>query len=246
LGTPLALTDQKGEIVWQAQHDAWGNITREYNPYNIRQDIRLPGQHQDRQTGLYYNRHRYYDPRLGAYINQDPVGLKGGEPNLFVYVKNPIQWMDPFGLQEAVGAQNQPSHTIVITDGGGRNGATYGGTMTVTTNTGDTVTVPVSSWPNPRNANPGIAEGEYGSVYRTTGHRGRTDGVSLEDGAEIPTLGPNPNNGNNQTATGINIHCGNTGTNRGSAGCITIDPEYCEEVWRILENNSRGTVIINR
>jgi len=65
IGTPLALSDEQGQIVWAAQYDPWGNLQEEYNadPKNVRQDIRLPGQHHDRTTGLYYNRHRYYDPK---------------------------------------------------------------------------------------------------------------------------------------------------------------------------------------
>ena len=78
LGTPLALMDQAGHVVWAARLDPWGQVQEEYNPQGIHQEIRLPGQHHDRETGLYYNRHRYYDPEIGAYINQDPIGLRGG------------------------------------------------------------------------------------------------------------------------------------------------------------------------
>jgi RHS repeat-associated protein len=97
LGTPIALTDRKGQIVWAARYDPWGNIEEEFNPYNIEQNIRLPGQHHDRETGLYYNRHRYYDPKIGAYINQDPIGLMGGV-NLYRYPVNPLRGIDPWGL----------------------------------------------------------------------------------------------------------------------------------------------------
>jgi RHS repeat-associated protein len=78
LGTPLALTDRQGQVVWAAKLDPWGNVQEEYNPNDIEQNIRLPGQHHDRETGLYYNRHRYYDPKIRNYINQDPIGLRGG------------------------------------------------------------------------------------------------------------------------------------------------------------------------
>ena len=39
--------------------------------------FRYQGQYEDSETGLYYNRLRYYDPSTGAYISQDPIGLAG-------------------------------------------------------------------------------------------------------------------------------------------------------------------------
>lgn len=61
---------------------------------------RLPRQQYDAETGLYYNRHRYYSPGLGRYITQDPIGLKGGW-NLYAYPLNPIKDTDPLGLSAA-------------------------------------------------------------------------------------------------------------------------------------------------
>ena len=100
VGLPLALSDESGAVRWAARHDPWGNIEEEFNadPERIEQMLRLPGQWHDKATGLYYNRHRFYDPRLGAYISQDPIGLKGGM-NLSAYVHDPLQWSDPWGLQ---------------------------------------------------------------------------------------------------------------------------------------------------
>ena len=97
LGTPIALTDEKQNIVWAARLDPWGNVQEEFNPDNIEQSIRLPGQHQDKDTGLYYNRHRYYDPSIGSYVNQDPIGLMGGS-NKFAYPTSPTSGTDPLGL----------------------------------------------------------------------------------------------------------------------------------------------------
>ncbi|HDT0319264.1 TPA: RHS repeat protein, partial [Citrobacter amalonaticus] len=96
-GLPLALIDVNGAIAWRAEFDEWGNILREDNPYNLEQLIRLPGQQWDKETGLYYNRHRYYDPAQGRYITQDPIGLAGGW-NLYQYPLDPIQIIDPLGL----------------------------------------------------------------------------------------------------------------------------------------------------
>jgi len=74
-----------------------GNILREDNPHNLQQLIRLPGQQWDKETGLYYNRHRYLDPLQGRYITQDPIGLKGGL-NPYTYPLNPTTDADPLGL----------------------------------------------------------------------------------------------------------------------------------------------------
>ena len=110
LGTPLALTDESNQIVWAARLDPWGNVEQEYNPESIDQSIRLPGQHQDKDTGLYYNRHRYYDPNIGSYINQDPIGLAGGS-NHQIYPNNPLRWADPLGLIKIHGNWCGPDHT---------------------------------------------------------------------------------------------------------------------------------------
>ena len=100
VGLPLALSDEAGAVCWAARHDPWGNIEEAFNadPERIEQTLRLPGQQHDKATGLYYNRHRFYDPRLGAYISQDPIGLAGGmQP--YRYPHNPFGAIDPWGLQ---------------------------------------------------------------------------------------------------------------------------------------------------
>ena len=45
-----------------------------------------------------YNQFRYYDPNIGNYLNQDPIGLVGGNPTLYGYVFDPNTQIDPFGL----------------------------------------------------------------------------------------------------------------------------------------------------
>ncbi|MWP50260.1 RHS repeat-associated core domain-containing protein [Gilliamella sp. Lep-s21] len=59
--------------------------------------FRQPGQYEDVETGLYYNRFRYYDSNTGTYISQDPIGLAGGMA-LYNYVHDANTWIDPFGL----------------------------------------------------------------------------------------------------------------------------------------------------
>ena len=107
LGTPIALTDEKQNIVWAARLDPWGNVQEEFNPDNIEQSIRLPGQNHDKDTGLYYNRHRYYDPSIGSYINQDPIGWLGGI-NHYNYPLDASRQIDPLGLDPTRVPQRGP------------------------------------------------------------------------------------------------------------------------------------------
>ena len=95
LGTPTMLLTEAGRVAWKAQLDLYG-VPRE----EIRETCcpwRYPGQYEDPETGLYYNRFRYYDPEAGRYISQDPIGLLGGLAQ-YAYVHDPIGWLDPWGL----------------------------------------------------------------------------------------------------------------------------------------------------
>ncbi|WP_137584040.1 RHS repeat domain-containing protein, partial [Escherichia coli] len=104
-GLPLALVSTEGAIEWCAEYDEWGNLLNEENPHQLQQLIRLPGQQYDEESGLYYNRHRYYDPLQGRYITQDPIGLKGGW-NFYQYPLNPVQYIDSMGLASKYGHLN--------------------------------------------------------------------------------------------------------------------------------------------
>ena len=78
IGRPVQAYDDNGNIVWQADYDIYGNLR---NLHGSRQFIpfRQLGQYEDRETGLYYNRFRYYEPNTGLFISQDPIGLASGE-----------------------------------------------------------------------------------------------------------------------------------------------------------------------
>ncbi len=96
LGTPQELTDENGTCVWAARYRAFGRI-QEMLVDEIHQPLRFLGQYHDDETGLHYNRHRYYDPDQGRFIHQDPIGLLGGL-NAYNYAPNPVNWCDPLGL----------------------------------------------------------------------------------------------------------------------------------------------------
>ncbi len=58
------------------------------------------GQQYDEESGLYYNRHRYYDPLQGRYMTQDPIGLRG--MGFYQYPLNPVQYIDSMGLASKI------------------------------------------------------------------------------------------------------------------------------------------------
>jgi len=101
LGTPQELTDHEGSIAWSAQYKAWGEAREAISEAGRRagfgNPIRFQGQYFDEETGLHYNRYRYYDPVSGRFVTRDPIRLIGGL-NLHQYAPNPVEWMDPVGL----------------------------------------------------------------------------------------------------------------------------------------------------
>jgi RHS repeat-associated protein len=96
LGTPLAATDSSGSVVWSTTYQPFGQISSA--PTVITQDLRLPGQEADVETGLNHNGFRNYAPGLGRYLETDPIGLRGGT-NRYAYADgNPIAKTDRLGL----------------------------------------------------------------------------------------------------------------------------------------------------
>jgi RHS repeat-associated protein len=101
VGAPRTILNQNGQIVWQWDRDAFGTGNPNQKPgsaASFAYNLRLPGQYHDKETGLYFNNARYYDPALGRYIESDPIGLAAG-PNPYIYVgANPVNAVDPWGL----------------------------------------------------------------------------------------------------------------------------------------------------
>ncbi len=102
LGTPQALTDVNGTVVWTASYTPFGIATVNEDPdgdgFTVTNNFRFPGQYYDAETGLNYNYQRTYDPTTGRYTQSDPIGLDGGL-NTFGYVNgNPVTHVDSNGL----------------------------------------------------------------------------------------------------------------------------------------------------
>ena len=108
LGTPAEAYDDSGTLVWKRELDINGNVMPAGKDRYGRtmEDIgeknfipfRFQGQYEDEETGLYYNRFRYYNPETGQYTQQDPIGLAGGNPTLYGYVYDTLGEIDLFGL----------------------------------------------------------------------------------------------------------------------------------------------------
>ncbi|MCS5503788.1 hypothetical protein NY607_22010 [Lysinibacillus sp. A4] len=97
LGTSVEAYDDEGNRVWSAQLDIYGRV-KEFTGEKDFIPFRYQGQYEDVETGLYYNRFRYYDPEQGNYTQIDPIGLAGGNPTLYGYVRDTNNNIDKFGL----------------------------------------------------------------------------------------------------------------------------------------------------
>ncbi len=96
LGSTTALADAAGSVVATYAYDAFGRMTSSGGPANA---YTFTGQQRDARTGLYYSRARYYDPRSGRFISQDPI--QAIDP--YVYAANdPLDFVDPTGAQAFV------------------------------------------------------------------------------------------------------------------------------------------------
>ncbi|WP_436487186.1 DUF6531 domain-containing protein [Chitinophaga sp. ARDCPP14] len=102
LGTPVHAFDTSGNKVWERELDCYGKVRRLHGDKTFCNYL-YQGQYEDAETGLSYNRFRYYDSGSGMYISQDPIGLLGGM-KFYSYVHDPNSWVDVYGLAGGAGA----------------------------------------------------------------------------------------------------------------------------------------------
>ena len=96
LGTPRLATNAAQQVVWRWEGEAFGDSQA---TGSVTINLRFPGQYYDAESGLHYNWHRYYDPKIGRYITSDPAGVFVSL-NTYAYVgNNPLVWSDPLGLK---------------------------------------------------------------------------------------------------------------------------------------------------
>jgi RHS repeat-associated protein len=120
LGTPVEMFDKDGNQTWSVDYDIYGKIRNQY--YGAANDcpFRYQGQYEDSETGLFYNRFRYYAPDEGIYLSQDPIGLNSDCWLFYAYVKDPNRLVDVFGLYNGEGVRELGSydshHTHVLSN----------------------------------------------------------------------------------------------------------------------------------
>jgi len=138
-GMPVRLMDGQGEFVWEAYYSTFGQV-EDLTVRRLEQPLRLQGQYCDEESGLHYNRYRYYDAEAGCFVSQDPIGLLGGL-NPYRFAANVFGWIDPRGL-----FGEKPPNSPTLEKWLNRGGTVYveiaTGTWVYTNATGVTVRYP--------------------------------------------------------------------------------------------------------
>ena len=128
VGQPRLAVDREGGVVWEGRFGAQGRDVETAGRTHV--DLRFPGQTADAESGLRYNRFRYYDPNTRAYTRADPAGVNGGfRPHN--YVPDPTAWTDPLGLTwrpKGPGTLGNPNFPDVVASTGPNRAPDFAGT----------------------------------------------------------------------------------------------------------------------
>lgn len=121
---PDLLVSDAGEVLGDLSATVWG-MARSGAPAQAETPLRYPGQYLDAETGLSYNRYRFYDAEIGRYISADPIGLAGGlDP--FAYAHDqPFRFHDPLGLAPPVTTTVSGTAGTEVRNSGGNPGALH-------------------------------------------------------------------------------------------------------------------------
>ncbi len=121
-GSVRDVVDNGGTVVNHITYDSFGKVVAQTDQSQSSRYL-FAGREYDQESGDYYNRSRYYDPNIGRFLSQDPIGFLGRDLNLYRYVgNNPVQFRDPNGLapninllssSQAPAASALPSSSVV-------------------------------------------------------------------------------------------------------------------------------------
>ena len=190
VGSVTSLSNAAGALANTYTYDSFGKLTAStgtlVNPFQF------TGREFDQETGLRYHRFRYYDPAIGRFISEDPVGFDAGM-NFYAYVQNnPVLLIDPFGLSSMV--FNRGNGTLTLYDKNGH-------VVAVCTAANNTTRSSNGPWPNgtypfsSHNNHTPDPNGPYGSygidVFDVPGRTGMGvhSGRANKGGPNHPTLG---------------------------------------------------------
>jgi len=106
LGSVTSLSNSSGALANTYTYDSYGKITASTG--TLTNPFQYTAREFDPETGIYEYRARYYNPQIGRFISEDPIGFAGGQANLYAYVGNdPIDFTDPFGLRRLTDCEKQ-------------------------------------------------------------------------------------------------------------------------------------------
>jgi RHS repeat-associated protein len=190
LGSVTSLSNSTGALANTYTFDSFGNLANSTG--TLSNPFQYIGREFDMETGLRYFRFRYFDPAIGRFISEDPIGFDGGG-NFYRYVQNnPVLLIDPFGLSSMTFNRSNGSLTLYDKDGN---------VVVVCTAANNTTKSSNGPWPNgtypfsSHNNHPPDPNGSYGSygidVFDVPGRTGMGvhSGRSNSGGPSHPTLG---------------------------------------------------------
>ncbi len=252
LQTPRLATDAALAVVWRFESEAFGTGKPETDPdgddTKTQVRLRFPGQYHDGESGLYYNWHRYYDPRIGRYVTSDPIGLAAGV-NTYAYAySSPLYFTDPLGLDP----------TIIMLEPGqvGSPGGNDASTVVLNGNKGLVSPIyPSSTLPADPSQCATIQGGIYDYAMEYNSGKGYTVLRLSRNGSDnLPVVGgvnPNPSSASAMglapagTANGVLTHMSYRNPN-GLCGCTGVYKDKYSDFLSNLPPKSKGKLIIIR